>query len=255
MSFATIRVAAFLASTVFAAPAALAQSPVLVPAPVEKVFAPLGFDDNDNVELILHGHFPSTCYKVGPATASIDESTGRVVVKAEAYRYLGVGCAALMVPFTQSVKFGTVAVNTYKVEVVDRPDAVTTDLVVVPARSPDPDDYLYAPVQEVDLVATAGDARRGAYQVALKGRFPMMLQGCMVLREIRETLTPGDVLVVQPIAAIVDGPECDPSVYSYDFSATKTVAGTLSASELLVHVRVLNGESLNRLFDLADLRR
>ena len=32
---------------------ALADNPVLVPAPVDKVFVPAGFDDNDKVEVIV----------------------------------------------------------------------------------------------------------------------------------------------------------------------------------------------------------
>ena len=45
----------------FGARAFADDSAVLVQAPIDKVFVPLGFDDNDKVELIIHGQFPNTC--------------------------------------------------------------------------------------------------------------------------------------------------------------------------------------------------
>ena len=58
------------------------QEPALVGAPVEKVFVPLGFDDNDNVEVVVHGHFQSTCFKVGPSTATVDAAAKTVTINA-----------------------------------------------------------------------------------------------------------------------------------------------------------------------------
>ncbi len=57
------------AMTLFACLAASAAAhgaprsvPKLVVAPVDNVFVPAGFDDNDNVEVVLQGYFANSCY-------------------------------------------------------------------------------------------------------------------------------------------------------------------------------------------------
>jgi hypothetical protein len=223
---------------------ALADQPSEVTAPVEKVFVPYGFDSNDNVELIVHGHFPSTCYKTGSATAVVDEARRVVTLDVKAYSYNALMCAQVMVPFSQTVKLGTVAPGTYRIEVADRPDAVTAPLVVGETQSSSPDDFLYASVAQVDLAASGN----GQYQVTIAGEYPYFYVGCMVIREVRTYLSPGNTLVVMPVAEIVHGVECQAQT-SKKFTVTKTVGG-LEPAEYLVHVRVLNGESVNRFVDL-----
>ena len=115
------RVLAVLGLYAGGAAPAYADGPVLITSPVEKVFVPLGFDDNDNTEVVIYGHFTSTCFKTGPAKATVDYDTMTVTVDAQAYRYTG-GCAQVMVPFTQSVKFGQVRAGSYTVVVTNRPE-------------------------------------------------------------------------------------------------------------------------------------
>src|SRR4051812_23862670 len=76
------------------------SAPRLVRAPVEKVYAPFGFDDNDNSEVVIHGHFPNTCYKTGPATALVDSNAKTITIDAQSYLYGGV-CAQMVVPYIQ----------------------------------------------------------------------------------------------------------------------------------------------------------
>jgi hypothetical protein len=228
------------------AASAQADGPDLVTAPVDQVFSPFGFDDNDNAEVVLHGTFPNTCYKTGPVEGRVDTAAGVIFVRAQAYRYRG-GCAQVLVPFTQSVKLGTVPAGTYRVVVEDRPGSTTTPLTVAQARTPGADDYLYAPVAQVAL-----DKRDdGTYAVRLEGEWPFMFIGCMVMREVRAYLSPGNALVVMPIAELVDdGEQCAPQAETHRFVFTQAV-GELAASEYLVHVRVLDGNSLNRFVDLS----
>lgn len=235
-----------IAACLIARNANAAEQPALVKAPVEKVFVPLGFDDNDDVEVIAHGHFPNTCYKIGPTRSQVDVDTGVVTVEVQAYLYPGVGCAQMLVPFTQSIKLGTVKIGSYRIEVIDTPRAVAPPLVVAPARTSNPDDFLYSPVATIGLEETTP----GQYQVRLEGEYPHMFIGCMVMREVRWHLSPGNTLVILPIAELVDGPECEDPSYSYDFSITQPI-GSLAPETYLLHTRVLDGSSLNRLIDLS----
>ncbi len=241
--------AAFSALAITGLASAAASGPVLVTAPVERAFVPLGFDDNDNAEVIVHGHFPSTCYKMGPATASVDLDTNKITVVVKAWHYAGVFCAQIMVPFLESVKLGPLPVGEYQVEVVDRPGTPTRPLSIVEASSRNPDDFLYGPVDNVAF-STGPD---GNHTLILQGTYPHMLIGCMKIVEVREQVTPGNVIVVQPIARIFEREEdCRDQSRSKKFEVTKLVTDARERTEYLAHVRVLGGQSVNRLFDFAD---
>jgi len=221
-----------------------AEPPTLVPSPVEKVFVALGFDDNDDIELMIHGHFPNTCYKVGPISATLNTGTGAVEISAQSYRYHG-GCAQLIVNFTQSVKVGLLRQGSYYINVNGQDGLQTAPLVVAQAATASPDDYLYAPVAEASL----DEAEDGSYAVTIKGEYPYMLVGCMVLREVRTYVSPGNTIVVLPIAELVEGEACDAQAATHKFAVSKAM-GALPQGEYLIHVRVLEGNSLNRFVEL-----
>jgi hypothetical protein len=215
--------------------------PRLVTAPIDRVFVPLGFDSNDNVEVVLHGHFPNTCYKLGPALYTVDEATKTIEIDASSYQYNG-GCAQMLVPFIQSVSVGLLNQGSYTITVKNRPDARTATLPVTEAVTSQPDDYLYAPVATVGLVSTLG-IKKG---IRVEGEFPMLFDGCMVLKEVKLSVTPDDVIIVLPIAEIVYGQVCNQASYTRKFSAVTELPGELLVTEYLIHVRVISGEALNK---------
>jgi hypothetical protein len=223
---------------------AAGEQPVLVPSPVEKVFVALGFDDNDDVELVLHGHFPNTCYKVGPISAAFDAATGLVEISAQSYRYPG-GCAQVIVNFTQTVKVGLLPRGTYDLKVNGEPGLATAPLVITQALTNGPDDFLYAPVREASLDQQSD----GTYAVTIKGEYPYMFVGCMILTEVRTYMSPGNTLVVLPIAELIEDERCEAQQFTHSFAATRSI-GALTPGEYLVHVRVVEGVSLNRFFEI-----
>ncbi len=226
---------------------ATAGSSVLVQAPVEKIFVPQGFDDNDKVELVVHGHFTSSCYKMGPVDATIDAARKKIVVSAEAYYYPGAVCLQMMVPFIKSVELkGTLPTGNYTVEVANRPTAETSTLSIARSTRPDADDFLYAAVHSATLdVDTNGDQ-----ELVLKGQHPFTIQGCIKFDEIKTYLSPSKVLVVQPITKIVsDDDECVGRVNNR-FEIRKKLTPDLNKGEYLMHVRVLDGNSVNQLLNI-----
>ena len=218
--------------------------PKLVLSPVEKVFVPLGFDNNDNVEIVLHGHFRNSCYKVGPAHAKVNHLTKKIHVTAYAYKYPAT-CLQALVSFTQVVKLGTVDVGDYKILLGQAPDLGEVNLNIVKSRTVSPDDFLYAPVSEVNL---AGNEPAGQPTITVSGSYPFMFRGCMILRDVRVQQTPGNVLVVQPVAEYTEGDECLPQTQSKSFAVSVPLAERVHGDNL-IHVRVLNGDSLNRVVE------
>ena len=111
-------------STQVASQAAFADAlglPSLVASPIDAIFVPLGFDDNDNVEVVLHGHFTSNCSKVGPLSATVDEATKTILVSAKAWSYTSDRCLdqEMYTSFVQIVSVGVVEKGDYTVKLVE----------------------------------------------------------------------------------------------------------------------------------------
>lgn len=220
--------------------------PVLVQSPVHKVFTPLGFDDNDDSEVILHGEFPSSCYKVGPASATVDVQALTITIDAKAYLYQADECVDMLVPYIQPVKLGIIPSGDYKIVVTNRPDTEKLPLSVAKAQSRSADDFLYAPVAQVDVAKDAA----GQFQLTLEGEYPYTFVGCMKIIEVRSQVTPGQVLVVQPISQMyTDNADCTDQATTKHYKITQPIDSLTDTAEYLAHVRALSGQSVNRVFD------
>ena len=217
---------------------------VLVPAPIDKVFVPTGFDDNDKVEVIIHGKFVSSCYKMGPATATLDAATKKIVITAEAYYYSGATCQQMTVSFIKTVEIrGPVPAGNYKIEIAKSPNVVA-NLAVTRATRPEADDYLYAAVQSADVEET-----NGGDTLVLKGQHPSLIQGCIKFVEIKTHMSPSNVLVVQPITKIENNSRACTGDSSGRFEY-RTPLTTLNRGEYVIHVRALDGNAINQLLEI-----
>ncbi|MEY4064688.1 MAG: hypothetical protein RIR26_896 [Pseudomonadota bacterium] len=236
-------------SIVFAIPsAALAGSrPVLAPAPVQRAFIPEGFDDNDNVEVILHGHFPNSCMKVGPVDVSINADSRVVSLKPEVYAYESELCAQVSIPFMQKVALGHLPAGAWKLELPEKLAYEPAPLVVHRARSAAPDDALYAPVDEVVLIP---ESQGALHLVVVSGRWPEPPEGkCFELVRVANRMGADNALVVLPIVEIKNEGQCKVSRNAQkSFVGSAVVNGAIS-EDVLVHVRVMNGDSLNKFYE------
>lgn len=228
------------------ATASLANNAVLIQAPVDKVFVPTGFDNNDKVEVVVHGTFPNSCYKMGPTSARIDQSRKIISVSAQAYFYKGAVCAQIQVPFIKSVELvGSLQAGQYKVEVLNRPAAQTSPLTIARATRPDADDYLYAAVQTATL-----DEETNGQHIVLKGQHPYLLQGCVKFDGVKTSLNASKVLVVLPITHIENNSDACQGEVNNRFEYHLPLKSPLNKGEYLMHVRVLDGNSVNQLVNI-----
>ena len=169
----------------------LADTPGLVPVPVTSVFVPVGFDDNDEAQIILDGMLPNTCYRL--AHTEVEPTEGGFVVRQMARRFGGI-CIPSFVPFWTEVSLGRLTAGEYKIGVFEGPGETT--LAVSPAPTSSQDDFLYAPVQDLLVERNA----EGLWVAQISGRLP---SSCLTLKETR-VLDQGHVLVVLPILASSD---------------------------------------------------
>ncbi|HYX31958.1 MAG TPA: hypothetical protein VE954_02505 [Oligoflexus sp.] len=222
------------------------QNPIEVPAEIEKIFIPQGFDDNDNVEVVLHGKFPNTCYQVGNTEAKVDPQARTVTVSATSYKYPGAFCIQSVTPFLQTVKLGMIPEGNYQV-VYSKNQQVRNSLEVSRRKTESPDDYLYATVENASIDV---NFESGKQALKIQGHFPYFFLGCMVLKEVRVLKNPTDVLVVQPIAEVVtDEAVCATQPDDRSFEYTSGLAEPFQGEGLL-HVRTLHGNSLNRYIEI-----
>ncbi len=218
-------------SPVFAGDSDPKTQPELIPVPIQRAFIPIGFDDNDHVQIVISGEFPDTCHKLGPVSTT--KGGGKIVIKQRAYRYGGV-CMDMVVPFNQVVELNLVPKGRYEVK-----DATTGkslgELPVVAATRPEQDDYTYAPVEEAMILEERGGAGPTLY---LAGNFP---NGSMRMKEVKILSYP-DVLVVQPIMEKVEGTLEASSRPRFE---KKIPLKHLPKGKFLLHVRSMNGRALN----------
>src|SRR5262245_14379881 len=98
----------FFAATALAA----ADAPQIVDVSLGRSFVPIGFDNNDKVQVTVAGIFPDSCYKVGEYRTQVDDATQTIFIQQSAYRYGG-ECLPVTVPFTQVVDLGILREGNY----------------------------------------------------------------------------------------------------------------------------------------------
>ncbi len=221
--------------------------PALVEASVSTVYAPGGFDDNDNIQVVIEGIFPNTCYKSGPSKVFV--AGERIQIVQQAYYYDG-HCFQMMVPYERVIDIGILKAQNYSIFVADEvsPSAF---LPVKEAKNDKTDDYLYAPVKKAELVS------KNPYILQLMGIFPnetMQIDHVVVNQPLNHVI---DVL---PIATVDetkrsgnDSTSSDsaqtpvPFTHAVDLSGIQ--AGIQESGRFLIHIRSLNGQSVNLIED------
>ena len=210
----------------------------LVPVSTHYVFAPVGFDDNDETLVVLDGYLPNSCYRVADPEIVSDLVGKKISVQARARYIGGVACLQALVPYTKTVKLGVLPKGDYTV--LSNQGMLGEPMAVTQANNAGPDDFLYAPVDSA-RVQTALD---GTLSAVLEGRFT---NTCMQWKEAKVFYT-GKTIQLLPVIQMGEE-NCQEVETPY----RQVVAlNRLDAGRYLLHVRSLNGESVNTVFPAFD---
>ena len=217
--------------------------PAIVVQTPENVFAPMGFDNNDNAQIVLYGNLPDTCHKAGTVRYRIDKSRKTIFIRNEVYFYSGCWCADVLVPYIQTVNLGVLREGNYEI-VVEAPDGSFKKMARFPvsvSTTAGPDEYLYAPVENVHFKKGNGSEPS---EVLITGAFR---NSCMYLEDVKVTYRPNHVIEIQPVAGMQKGNDCVPDfrLFSAKVELKDSVHG-----RALIHVRSLNGQALNQVIEL-----
>lgn len=205
----------------------------LVNVEAQYVFAPEGFDDNDETVIVLDGYLPSGCYKLTRPEYSVDESTKTINVKPMA-RYFDTPCIEALVPYQIEVKVGILAEGMYSVKLNE---VVAENLSIAESTSAGPDDFLYAPIDG----ASVSKDPSGALIATLEGRFT---NSCMTWEELK-VQDNGKTVNILPVMKI-EGANCVAG--EFPFKRDVAIPTSVVAGRHLLHIRSLNGNAVNHLF-------
>lgn len=224
-----------LASLSFLNFAFAAENPVKVPATFKRVYVPEGFDDNDNVQFVGEGLFSSSCYRYSDTAVTVNHADKIISISTSAYKYNGM-CLQLVLPFDRVVDVGILKQGTYTI--VQGPNSVQVGSIVIKSSTRgEPDDNLYAPISQALFTS-----KSGVNKVTLTGDFPL---SCMKLQKV-ETHVLTDSLIIQPISEMVNT-GCKDGTFPFE---TEVDLGAVKPGRYLLHVRSMNGKSVNSLVDV-----
>jgi len=225
---------------------------------LDNVFAPLhGYDDNDPVEVVFHGFLPNACYTVGDTFYEHADDGTTIRLKQYAVRKRNDVCAdgatlpphlAMAVPFTHSVAIGTLPAADYTLSFRNEEGRdQTRTLNVAHAATSLVDSLPYAVVNTlmVPSIVNAGSS----VEVTFSG---VLNSSCIDLADQVEVVREKDVIVILPTVSVKSpGIVCTQVLRPF----TKTVnVGALSEGDTLIHVRSMNGKSLNAIVQADPVR-
>lgn len=212
--------------------------PDLVQVALKKAWVPVGFDDNDQAQIVVMGIFPNTCFQTGPYR--VTQTDRGLEISQMAYVYKA-KCLQMSVPFTNVIELGLV--RAAKQNIIDtKSEKPIAEILVTQAKDAAVDDFMYAPVSEAFILK-----ENGASVLHMVGNLPSK---SIRIKEIKVSPFP-DVVVVQPIVEAVPGLQPIWELVS-EFAPrphfhVKKALTDLPKGVYLLHIRTMNGKAINQL--------
>lgn len=218
--------------------------PQLVRLIPQDTFIPPGFDDNDVSQIVLSGNLPNTCYRAATPTYQVDTVQKKIIIQNYAYLYPGCWCNQVLVPYTHTLNLGILPKGEYQVLLQDHKDVLQPKgtLSITVGRTPSPDEFEYAPVQDVFLEDPTNSTPDPT--LIIRGRFE---SDCMYLQEIKVLYRATHIVEVLPIAMTKTEPGCNPMKVPFE---SRIRLHTQWRGSTLIYVRSLNGQSITKVVDL-----
>lgn len=203
------------------------------------IHVPKGFDSNDNLEVILTGDLPDTCYRRPFGNVKLQNGKINIDVKATVVRDENVVCIKAVVPYLISVPLGQLPEGNYPIIVNEVGNsAKEAKIVVEKPHSLSIDNFTYANVTAINTTSEKDT-------VLLSGFHP---SSCMKIDRVELIFndTNDTVAVLPIIIQLEDKPICDRMVVPFDYEIK---IPNLSQQNVLLHVRELHGNARNFLIN------
>ena len=234
MKFLLISLALF--SSIFAQ----ANSPEVVTSPIDHLFVPKGFDNNDNVEIVVTGKYPNPCYTRNNSVVEIRDNKVLITVTS-LLRESGENCNPMSVPFTEAITVGNLQAGPYEIIVNGGTNYEQTEsLNVEISNSTGVDEHIYAIVDYIELGFTGGISGIAFLMV----RSP---SDCVVFDRVEYLANGKDTLSVQPIMKKISD-NCIEKVKRFEIPI-KFDPQSFKHKDLLIFVRSIEGKSIHSIIN------
>lgn len=238
--------------------AALANAPsepsgqLRVEIPVEALLTPaVGFEEKNNIQVVLYGGLPNTCYTLGDTTTEkVDDHTIRV--RQFAVKDTAGMCAnessmpihmQMVVPFMQEVSLGQLGAGDYQF-VFNKRGAGNTlrNMNVARNITPETDTLPYAAVSNVQ----SRDVINGLEHVIVNIS-GVLNSTCTVLNKKIKVMREDDVLVLLPTVRVRPGVICAQIMVPFE---KQIDLGVVPPGIHLIHTRSMNGRAVNKVISV-----
>lgn len=213
------------------------SAPSIGPAPVSHLYVPVGFDNNDSVEVVVTGEFPNPCYRRNTVKVSVRQERISILVTAiqpTEKRF----CPNMVVPFKEVISLGNLQGGEYLVTVNQE---LKEKLLVETSESGAVDDHLYAAIDEVE--------QKNETEFILHG---WRYSPCIELERIEVLSNKKDTLSILPIMKQVSG-FCPMKLTPVAYPIKLSMQG-LKTKQPLIHVRTMDGKSFNTILNMGGRR-
>jgi hypothetical protein len=204
------------------------------------LFVPKGFDDNDNVQVVLDGWVNSSCDQVQKPKVAVHPDQGVIEVEVKAVRQ-ELLCMPVLTRFTAVADLGVLPHGSW--QVVTNNGWLVNELVVAEAASGGPDDHAYAQVNEVyvDYAPDERAERDSKWSAVLIG---VLRTSCEHMDYVK-VIDSGSTVEILPVLK-VEGEICIP--VETPFEQRVFLPDIQQEGRYLLHVRTSDGQAINEVF-------
>jgi len=218
--------------------------------PVSALFAPYqGFDDNDQVQVVVHGTLPNACFSLADSFSELQGDLRTILVQQFAVRRIDGICAEgatlpvhlqMTVPFTREISIGRLKAGKYNLQYLSEKTSQRELRPMLIERAPVAtiDSMPYAVISNAtvsDVVLSSQET-----EVVLSG---VLNSSCVELNPEVTIERDRDVIVLLPTVKYTDDVVCSQMLVPFRL---KVSLGKLQDGDYLLHVRSMNGESVSR---------
>lgn len=211
--------------------------PIVVNAPIDHVFIPAGFDNNDNVEVVVTGHFPNACYARNKVEVKVEEEVIDIRITALSLVHPLETCSQIIVPFKEVITIGNLQAGKYKLVInKNTPWEIKDQMDISIAPTNSVDDHIYAMVDYIEHGFTGG----------MDGSVKLIgwkISDCLEFDHVEYLSNKKDVLSILPIMKKVSD-FCPLKMTPLEIDV-KFDPASFSENKILLFSRTSDGKSVN----------
>ncbi len=217
----------------------MASTPINMEIPIKRVYAPNGFDSNDNTQIIVSGTLPNLCHKSPKVKMRKEGNDIFLTLSVLYYEDNNPFCPKVNVPFLVPIELGLLEKGFYSIYLKERAGTrLKTNIEIEENTTSQVDEHIYANVENVER----DEDVPGKYYIL--GHNP---SSCLELDTIKINYNGVDTYSVMPIMKQVSElcPQKRVPFKHTFYLDTEDKTSSIKFSDRLIHVRVMNGRAIN----------